>query len=313
MRESSIRFYQRYLRAKLSFMFNQTEKANTEINKIMKEIQNFKKKNLNNKNKKLIHTIFSNRVFELIDKKFLNFLQLSFVQQMFFIHNRLYLLFYLIELKISVKWPLWKELIKESKIGNPVRYFLYPRSSGNKIFQVYHIKKYEDFSKINVKSFDEVIEFGGGYGNMALTFKKINPNINYIIFDTFEVNILQYYYLRRNNFKINFNYQAKNNHKIILINTLKKLKNYIKKSKSKKKLLIANWSISETPLKFRKDFFFLFKEADYQLISFQNKFEGINNNYFFKKILNFNLTKKRHSKIINIKKMKNHHYLFCKK
>ena len=44
-------------------------------------------------------------------------------------------------------------------------------------------------------NYDYVFEFGGGYGNMAYSFCKINKNIKYIIFDTYEVNLLQYYYL----------------------------------------------------------------------------------------------------------------------
>ena len=74
--------------------------------------------------------------------------------------------------KNSSKWKLWKKLISENNIGNPVRYFLYPKSSGNKIFQTYHLKKYQEFSNMNLKNFEYVIEFGGGYGNMAATFKK---------------------------------------------------------------------------------------------------------------------------------------------
>ena len=35
---------------------------------------------------------------------------------MFFIHNRLYLLSYLNELKNSSKWKLWKKLISENNI-----------------------------------------------------------------------------------------------------------------------------------------------------------------------------------------------------
>ena len=98
---------------------------------------------------------------------------------MFFIHNRLYLLKYLFKLKKSKQWKFWKKLLFENNVGNPVRYFLYPSSSGNKIFQTYHLKKYNDFSNLDFKKFDYVIEFGGGYGNMASTFKKINSNLNY--------------------------------------------------------------------------------------------------------------------------------------
>ena len=97
-----------------------------------------------------------------------------------------------------------EKLIKEEKVGNPVRYFLYPESSGNKIFQTYHLKKYTDFLRSGLNTFDVVFEFGGGYGNLASTFKKINKNCKYVIFDTPEVNLIQYYYLKKNNIEVNF-------------------------------------------------------------------------------------------------------------
>ncbi len=164
-----------------------------------------------------------------------------------------------------------------------------------------------------LRNFKYIVEFGGGYGNMALTFKRINPNAKFIIFDTLEVNLLQYYYLKRHGFNVNFNNFNKFNG-INLINNIEILKSKIKKIRKKKnKLLIANWSISETPLNFRKKMFFLFKDFDYQLISFQNKFENINNEVFFSNLKIFNKRKNRKTKIIPIKKMKDHNYMFSQK
>jgi len=317
MNINNLRNLQRILRAKLSIFFNKKEILNYKIQKIIDEVYQlsddyFKFKKVN---RKKTHKIFSKKVYEMIKKKdFLNFFQNSFIQQMFFVHNRFYLLSYLRELKRNKKWKLWKKLILESNVGNPIRYFIYPKSSGNKIFQTYHLKKFEDFSGMSLKKFTNVTEFGGGYGNMAVTFNRINSKINYTIFDTYEVNLLQYYYLKRLNLKVNFNNSKKKSNIISLINSLNILKSNISVIKKKeKKLLIANWSISETPLALRKKIFFLFKEFDYQLISFQSHFEGIDNVSYFEKIKNFNKEKKRDVEIIPIKKMKNHYYLFCKK
>ena len=311
----TFRNLQRFLRAKLSIFFNKNENFNPQINQIIDEVYEISNDNLRykKKNRNKTHKIFSKQVFELIRKKnFLNFLQFSFIQQMFFIHNRLYLMSYLNELKKSSMWKLWKKLILENTIGNPVRYFLYPKSSGNKIFQAYHLKKYQEFCQISLKNFNYVVEFGGGYGNMALNFKKINPKVKFIIFDTHEVNLLQYYYLKRNGFDINFNNYKKING-INLINKINILKSKIKQIKNQKKLLIANWSISETPINFRKKMVFLFNDFDYQLISYQNKFENIDNEKYFTNMKKFNFRKKRLTKIISITKMKNNKYFFCKK
>jgi hypothetical protein len=306
---------QRNLRAKLSYFFNEKQFDENKDKKLIKELI-FKSKKISKKNKKnyiKTHKIFSQNVLNLIqEKKLSNFLQISFIQKMFFVHNRFFLLAYLNELKRSKNWFFWKKLIIEEKIGNPVRYFLYPKSSGNKIFQIYHIKKYTDFLKTSLKGFDVIFEFGGGYGNLANTFQKINKNCKYIIFDTPEVNLLQYYYLKKNNVNVSF-YDIKIKNKILLIHNLKNFKKLADKFKNKKILFIANWSLSETPLSFRKKIFPIINLFDFQLISYQSKFEDINNIKYFKIFNENNILKKRNSKIIPITKLKNNYYLFSKK
>ena len=302
----------RKFRANLSFFFNTRENRYTKkeikiVNKIYKIAF---KINENNNNKLNTHKIFSNKILNLILKKqLLNFLQVGFVQQMFFIHNRIFILFELLELFKDKKWSFWKKLISEDNIGNPVRFFIYPYSSGNKIHQIFHLKKFNDFSEINLREFDNVIEFGGGYGNMAKTFKKINPEINYIIFDTIEVNLLQYYYLRKSNIKVTIDCFKKK--QVNLINNLKILRKTINKIKYRKKtLFIANWSLSEVPISFRNKINFLIKNIDYQIISYQDYFEKINNKKYFEKIMKNNLRKKRMSIIQNMRSKTNNYYLF---
>jgi hypothetical protein len=230
------------------------------------------------------HEVFSKNIYEIISKnKTLNFLRNSSIQNIFFIHNRFFILNELLELKRDIKrWSLWKTLLTENSVGDPVRYFLYPKSSGNRIRQVYHLKKYLDFSKNNILKIKNIIEIGGGYGCMAQIFKKINKRCNYVIFDTAEVNLLQYYYLKMNNIPVTINkIQSK---KVCLINKLSLIKKYNKKmNKRNVNLLIANWSISEMPIDLRTKINKLTYNFPNKLISFQEKFENINNlNYFLK-------------------------------
>ena len=49
---------------------------------------------------------------------------------MFFLHNRLFVFYELLELKRDKNWQLYKNLIIEDEIGDPIRYFLYIQSSG---------------------------------------------------------------------------------------------------------------------------------------------------------------------------------------
>ena len=306
---------QRNFRAKLSFFYNENEKNNRKDKKL-NEFLILEAKKINKKerrNYKKTHKIFSQRVLDLIlEGKLLNFLQVSFIQKMFFVHNRLFLAKYLSEMKLSKNWSFWKKLIKETKVGNPVRFFLYQPSSGNKIFQTYHLKKFNEYENVELNNFEVIFEFGGGYGNLAYTFKKINKNSKFIIFDTNEVNLLQFYYLKKNNLNVNFkNYNSKTD--IILINSLREFKKQLLIFKNKKKLFVANWSLSETPLSFRRKIQSLIDKFDFQLISFQHKFEDIDNIKYFKKLNYLNKNKNRNSKIIQIPHLKNNYYLFSKK
>ena len=308
---------QRNFRAKLSFFYNEKQFVDEKDKELIEELilksKKISNKNENKKNYKKTHKIFSQRVLGLIQKKKLpNFLQISFIQKMFFVHNRFFLLTFLNELKFSNNWFFWKKLIEEEKVGNPVRYFLYPKSSGNKIFQTYHLKKYTEFLQKELNNFDAVFEFGGGYGNLANTFYKINKNCNYIIFDTPEVNLIQYYYLKKNKINVSF-YTDKINKKFLLVDNISHFKKLVKNYRNKKILFVANWSLSETPLSFRKKIYPIINHFNFQLISYQGKFEKTNNIKYFQKFNEKNLLKKRVSKIIPIKYLKNNYYLFSKK
>ena len=94
----------------------------------------------------------------------------------------------------------------------------------------------------------------------------------------YEVNLLQYYYLKMNNHNPKLN-SYKN--KINLINKLNDLKKINKNS-----LVIANWSLSEFPLNFRKKFISTIRNSRYTIISFQKNFEKINNYNFFMNQIN---------------------------
>ena len=114
---------------------------------------------------------------------------------------------------------------------------------------------------------------------MARTFKKINPNCVYIIFDTKPVNLIQWYYLSL--IKIDSSLSIKSKSNIFLINELHDLKVLLKKYNFKNSLFIANLSLSEVPISFRKKILNFTKNFNSRLISFQKKFENINNyNYF---------------------------------
>ena len=98
---------------------------------------------------------------------------------------------------------------------------------------------------------------------------------------------------------------------------LKEIQNYYLNNSNY--IFIANWSISETPINFRKKFEVIIKNSKYILISFQENFENLNNlNYFTnlkKKIsrdFKVNIIKNKFYKG-NIFKKQNHFYFLAKK
>ena len=310
----------RYFLSLLSFYIkNDTSKFNKNNliinNEIIEKLKKIKKII---KLRKKTHRIFNKDIIHLInERKLINFLRSPFIQKMFFIHNRLFIKNELNEIKNDKKFFIqWKYLLKEDEVGDPIRYFLYPESSGNRIRQVYHLKKFSDFSNINIKTIKRVIEIGGGYGCMARIFSKLNHKIKYIIFDTFEVNLLQYYFLKLNKLEVAI---ENSKSRINLISSIK-VNNEISYKNNSKTLLIANWSLSEMPLKLRNKILKLIFKIPYILISFQDKFEDINNLKYFKKI-KIKLDKQGYKTQISALQYYNnailntnkHFYLFAKK
>ncbi len=299
----------------LSFFFKNKptiQKKNDAISKmIYMKIAKYK---FQNSNLKKTHRNFNFRIIKLLQKREIqNFLREGFVQKMFFVHNRLFIYRELKNLQKSARWNFYKKLLIEDDVGNPVRYFLYPYSSGNRINHVFHLSVLEDEFGLNLKKIKKVFEFGGGYGCMARIFSKINQNIKYLCFDTFSVNLLQFYYLKYNNLDVG--YSKKNN--FFLNSDSKNIKNFFNNHNNT--LFIANWSISETPIKFREKFEKIIKNSHYILISFQENFENIDNIKYFKR-LQKKISNNFKIKIIknkfykgNLFKKQNHFYFLAKR
>ncbi len=306
----------RKLTESLSFFFKNEEINFQKDIKILNEIKYFlKSRKTNSSSLKKTHKIFNLKIFNLLKSNNLkNFLRKNFIQKMFFVHNRLFILNELQALKQSKDWKFYRRLINEDSVGNPVRFFLYPKSSGNKINHVFHLSILKDKMGVNLNKIKYIFEFGAGYGCMARIFSKINKDINYSCFDTFYVNLLQFYFLKHNNLDVGFN---RKENKFFLISDIKKINSFYKKNQ--KYLFIANWSLSETPVKFRKNLDVLINRSQFILISFQENFENINNLRYFEN-LKIKLSKKFKIKIIknkfykgNLLHNQNHYFFLGKK
>src|SRR5690606_30862785 len=88
-----------------------------------------------------------------------------------------------------------KMLLREDYIGGPnIANFEY-LASANRSHHAYHLSRYTALTGKKIWEHNSLVEFGGGYGNMARIIKRMNPKITYTIIDLPELLSLQYVYL----------------------------------------------------------------------------------------------------------------------
>jgi len=177
----------------------------------------------------------------------------------------------------------WVGAIEESPVGRPIPYYNYTRSSGNLIFHAYVLAEFESRAKISVDSLDTIFEFGGGYGSMCRLARRLGFKGKYIIFDRPIISALQRFYLKSNGIAVQSNTEENG---VICVSEMGHLKSaLLKLSSTGRRMFIATWSLSETPVEFRKQILSLTSGFDSFLFAYQNKFEGADNATFFQKWL----------------------------
>jgi hypothetical protein len=293
------KFY-RKLNVSLSFFFLNRHS----LKKYQKHIETFKDiqkihdtEKLEVLNKKFIFNSFrkiKDDVISIIqnEKKLKTFLSNDIIHSFMFGLNRLFFFFELQELKKDKKWnKYWKKIIREDPIGNPIPYFLYPSSSGNRIHEVFNLKKLHDLDQENnLKKIKYVIEFGGGYGGFARIVKKVLKIKKYFIYDLKEINYLQYYYLTMLDEKVIFLKKKVNkNNNVYLFFDYKKLIRATSEINLDETLFVSNWAISETPIVLRKKFEHIIKSCKLNFFAFQEFYGNVNNHKYFERILNKNM------------------------
>jgi hypothetical protein len=309
-------FFYRKLNIFLSLFFFNTHKdyENKKTSEIFNEIKKFSFSKKKIKKKYIFNSFINFRVKlrEIISNKYRlkNFLREDEIHKIMFGLNRLIFLFELIKIKIDKNWKnIWSKIINEQKIGSPIPYFLYPKSSGNRIHDTFNFKMLVDLNG-RKKNFYNVIEFGGGYGSLCNLIKKIYKLKNYLIYDLPEVNALQYYYLKKLNHNVYINQvKSKETNAIYLFSDILKLNKFIKNSKLKNYMFISNWAFSEVPINLRKKFYLIINKSKITYLAFQKKFEKINNLNLFQKVL-----VNRNNKIKKFNRLfENHYYILSKK
>jgi hypothetical protein len=124
----------------------------------------------------------------------------------------------------------------------------------------HHYFHYNYLAKRDIRDFDLIVELGGGCGDMAKFIRNMGYKNKYVIIDLPEVSSIQKYNLHGYNIDLT-NEPVDND----LDNVL----------------FISTWGISECPVEWRNEVLNRLKPTNW-LIAYQRKFEGIDNEAYFK-------------------------------
>ena len=200
-------------------------------------------------------------------------------------------------IKIIMHFNFFRYALISNNVGSPNKYAYLPITNGNTIHHLYSISQIIT-NKNELSSYDLIIEFGGGYGNMAWCFNKLGFKGRYIIFDNEFMNVLQQMFLDESSVI------QSTSSVFAFISDVDQLINIINNASSRT-LLIGTWSISETPLHLRNKIMINTKID--MLIAFQREFDGMDNLDFFGNYISINdlITQ---SKIFEIKHIPDNYY-----
>lgn len=155
-------------------------------------------------------------------------------------------------------------------LGNPLRDIILNGASPTSIKHFYLLNKIQQDFNINLNKINFIVEFGGGYGSMCrVAFNNLGiSNNKWSIIDLPIMLELQKLYLRETLSNINFQ----------KINFFDNFSNIKIEDKS---IFIATWSLSETPLEFRKKMETWLVNFEYIFIAFQENYNNQSNLDYF--------------------------------
>ncbi len=237
------------------------------------------------------------------------FLRFDVIKKTMFVGNADYIKEELKYLKNN-KWKRRKKIIIETRVGCPARFPFYPKSSATLIHQGYHCALFEDKLNVNLTDVEYIFEFGGGYGSLCRLIYNMGFRGKYLILDLPVFSCLQMFFLKMLNIEVGLDtYNDEKN--VTCINNVEILNEIVSKIKNKRKMFIATWSISESPVELREKVLEIINNFDLFLIAYQNNFGDNNNIDFFKTYI------ESHKHIewqnIHINHIPGNYYLFGKK
>lgn len=191
-----------------------------------------------------------------------SFLQWSTIQATMFVGDAPYVKQELQDLPNK----LYDAVRQSTWIGNPPFLSYAPFTNGNMVHQATHLRMLLETIDVSLCDLQMILEFGGGYGTMALLCDLLGFTGGYLILDLPELCLLQKYYLS----------QHKTASKIESVG----VSNW---GGGEVDLFIACYSISEAPQKIR-DYVLEVTKARYYLFAIQEVYAGLNLKDEFRRI-----------------------------
>jgi putative sugar O-methyltransferase len=153
-------------------------------------------------------------------------------------------------------------LLIEPRLGNPLRQPNLITSSPLNIQHVYHLHEIMRFFEGSITDFDDILEFGGGYGNLCRLIHMLKFQGKYWIKDLPLCGAMQRSYLQR----------ALSNESYSRTNFIEEFS--LDQLKGKDFLYIATWSLSETEMYIRAQQEKIIKDSKLFYITFVDTWYG---------------------------------------
>lgn len=162
--------------------------------------------------------------------------------------------------------------------------------SQNLIHQAYHLKLWEDTTGKRVDELQSIVEFGGGYGALALVANRLGFNGDYAIYDLPEFALLQQWFLSQCG--------------------VKNVRHIDKIKREHPDLLIALYSLSEAPMALR-DKFLEKVRAKSDLFLYSGKWETWDNvGYFQQNPTRFGCIHSEHTELSHLPDAQNWYSIY---
>lgn len=201
-----------------------------------------------------------------------NFLQWSVVKNTMFFENSSVAKFELLEiLKNSENPSYWLSALTESPVGNPDLMLEMPTTSCNRIHKLHHLWKFEHETGTPLRSFDNFIEIGAGYGLLPALSKALGLTGSWTLIDFEIMHALQKWYLDSN---------AIGNAQFLTPTQV--TQSVLTKARS---LVISTWALSEMSVGQREHYLECIQGSSLLLAFHGGSFDEVDNTLWFSQLV----------------------------